>query len=188
MPLASLHDLYVDELRDLHSAETQLARALPRLAKAAAAPELRRAFERQSVLTEGQAERLGLILGDLGVPAAGKKCKAMAGQIAEARAAVDGAAHPAVLDLALIGVARRIAFYEIVGYECVRAYARRLGYKEAVALLGRTLEEEEETEERLTLLADAVILFEAEAARPGDVKKSGTRKTAAKAKAGRARG
>jgi ferritin-like metal-binding protein YciE len=164
MPLTSLRDLYVDQLRDLHSAEEQLVKALPRLAKGAAAPELRTAFERHALVTEQQAERLGLIFSGLGVKPAGKKCKAMAGLIAEARDVLTSDAHPAVLDLALIGAAQRIEHYEIVGYEAVRTYAKRLGFKDAAALLGKTLDEEEEAEERLGLLARAVILFEAEAA------------------------
>lgn len=187
MPLASLHDLYVDELRDLSSAEAQLVRALPRMAKAAAAPELRAAFARHAALTEGQTERLGLILGALGLKVGGKKCPAMAGLVAEAAEVAAKDAHPAVLDLALIGKALRIEHYEIVGYECARAYARRLGYKEAVALLGQTLEEEEEAEERLHLLADGVILFEAEAATADGVKKATPRKVKPKAKAGKAK-
>src|SRR5262245_40493592 len=102
MPLASLHDLYVEELRDLHSAEDQLVKALPKLAAAVSSPELKRAFERHATLTEGHAERLGLILGGLGAKLAGKKCKAMAGLIAEAEDALaNKRSHPAVLDLAL---------------------------------------------------------------------------------------
>jgi ferritin-like metal-binding protein YciE len=166
MPLSALHDLYIEELRDLHSAEDQLIKALPRMAEGAAAPELRSSFQRHALVTEQQAERLGLILGGLGVKATGTKCKAMAGLIAEARDVLDSATHPAVLDLALIGAALRIEHYEIVGYECVRTYAKRLGFKGAAALLAQTLEEEEEAEERLSLLAQSVILFEAEAAKP----------------------
>jgi ferritin-like metal-binding protein YciE len=164
VPLASLRDLYIAQLQDLYSAEAQLLKALPRLAKGAAAPELRTAFERHALVTEQQAERLGLIFSDLGEKPAGKKCKAMAGLIAEAREVLASDAHPAVLDLALIGAAQRIEHYEIVGYEGVRTYAKRLGFRDAVALLAKTLDEEEEAEERLGLLAQAVILFEAAAA------------------------
>jgi ferritin-like metal-binding protein YciE len=168
MPLASLHDLYIKELRDLHSAEDQLLKALPRMANGAAAPELRASFERHALVTEQQAERLGLILGGIDVKATGSKCKAMAGLIAEAQDVLKSATHPAVLDLALIGAALRIEHYEIVGYECVRTYAKRLGYKEAASLLAQTLEEEEEAEERLGLIAQSVILFEAEVAKPNE--------------------
>jgi ferritin-like metal-binding protein YciE len=180
MPLTSLRELYVEGLRDLYSAEAQLLKAVPRLAKGAAAPELRTAFERHALLTEKQGERLGLIFGGLGEKPGGKKCKAMAGLIAEAKDILAADAHPAVLDLALIAAAQRIEHYEIVGYEAVRTYARRLGFKEATALLAQTLEEEEEAEERLTLLAGAVILFEAEAASPADVR-PGKAKTSKKA-------
>ena len=170
MPLTSLRALYVEELRDLYSAEAQLLKALPRLAKGAAAPELRTALQRHALVTEQQAERLGLIFSGMDEKPGGKKCKAMAGLIAEAKDVLATEAHPAVLDLALIGAVQRIEHYEIVGYEAVRTYAKRLGLKEATALLAQTLEEEEEAEERLTLLSKAVILFEAEAARPEDVK------------------
>jgi ferritin-like metal-binding protein YciE len=170
MPLTSLRALYVEELRDLYSAEAQLLKALPRLAKGAAAPELRTAFQRHALVTEQQAERLGLIFGGMAEKPGGKKCKAMAGLIAEAKDILAMDAHPAVLDLALIGAAQRIEHYEIVGYDAVRTYAKRLGFKEAAALLAQTLEEEEEAEERLTLLAKAVILLEAETADPADVK------------------
>ena len=180
--LAALHDLYLEELRDLHSAEDQLVKALPRMAEGAAAPELRASFERHAQVTEQQAERLGLILGGLGVKATGTRCKAMAGLIAEARDVLESATHPAVLDLALIGAALRIEHYEIVGYECVRTYAKRLGFKDATALLTQTLEEEEEAEERLSLLAQSVILFEAEAAKPGEVSTKKARSRRAKKK------
>jgi len=171
MPLAALHDLYVEQLRYLHSAEDQLVKALPQMAEGAAAPELRASFERHARVTEQQAERLGLILGGLGVKVTGTKCKAMAALIAEARDVLDSATHPAVLDLALIAAALRIEHYEIVGYECIRTYAKRLGFKDAAALLAQTLEEEEEAEERLSLLAQSVILFEAEAARSSETRK-----------------
>ena len=181
MPLASLRDLYVAQLRDLHSAEEQLTRALPRLARGAAAPELRAAFERHALVTEQQAERLGLIFSGLGEKPSGTKCKAMAGLIAEAKEILTSEAHPAVLDLALIGAAQRIEHYEIVGYEGVRTYAKRLGFKDAAALLARTLDEEEEAEERLGVLAQAVILFEAAAA-------DGAKKPRPKAAGRRAKG
>ncbi|HEX3148203.1 MAG TPA: DUF892 family protein [Gemmataceae bacterium] len=164
MPLQTLHDLYVEELRELVSAEDQLVKALPQLAKAASAPELRTAFARHAAETEGHTERLGLILGALDIKTTSIKCKAMAGLIAEAKDLMKMDAHPAVLDLALIGAALRIEHYEIAAYECARTYARRLGHKDAVHLLAQTLEEEEEEEERLGLMADAVILVEAAAA------------------------
>ena len=188
MPLASLHDLYVEELRDLHSAEDQLLKALPRMAKGAAAPELRASFERHARITEQQAERLGLILGGLKVKPTGKKCKAMAGLIAEAQDVLDSATHPAVLDLALIGAALRIEHYEIVGYECVRTYAKRLGYTEAAALLAQTLEEEEEAEERLAIIAQSVIMFEAEAAKPDEATAKKSKSARAKKKPARKNG
>ncbi len=166
MPLVSLHELYIEELRDLYSAEVQLQKALPRMARRAAAPELRLAFQRHALITEQHTERLGLIFGNLGVKPTGTKCRAMTGLIADAGDVLNVEAHPAVLDLALIGAALRIEHFEIVGYECVRTYARRLGFKEATEDLDKSLIEEQEFEERLSILARAVILFEAESAKP----------------------
>jgi ferritin-like metal-binding protein YciE len=187
MPLASLHDLYVKELRDLHSAEDQLVKALPKMAAAADTPDLKRALDRHAALTEGHAERLGLILGGLGVKTTGnKKCQAMAGLIADAEAAVaNKRSHPAVLDLALIEAALRVEHFEIVGYECARAYARRLGYDEAVVLIGQTLEEEEEAEERLTLLAETVLSLDSATEPVKAVAKKKAKPAGAKGKGGK---
>jgi ferritin-like metal-binding protein YciE len=162
MPRASLHDLYVEDLRDLYSAETQLLKALPRMAKAADARELRAVFEEHLDVTRGQVERLDGIFAGLGEKPRGSKSVAMEGLIERAREAIERQAHPAVRDAALIGAGQRVEHHEMAGYECARTYARLLGYDEAAELLQEALDEEAEADVRLTELAQTVILIEAE--------------------------
>jgi len=162
MALESLHDLYVDELRDLYSAENQLVKALPKMAKAAADGSLRAAFEEHLAVTRGQVERLDRIFKQLGERATGKKCVAMEGLIEEGKEMMEEDAPPAVLDAALISAAQRVEHYEIAGYGCVRTYARLLGYDDAAELLQQTLDEEGEADKKLTELAESVINVEAE--------------------------
>jgi ferritin-like metal-binding protein YciE len=162
MPRASLHDLYVEDLRDLYSAETQLLKALPRMAKAADARELRAVFEEHLEVTRGQVERLEGIFADLGEKPRGAKSVAMEGLIDRAREAIGRTSHPAVRDAALIGAGQRVEHHEMAGYECARTYARLLGYDDAAELLQEALDEEAEADVRLTELAQTVILIEAE--------------------------
>jgi len=162
MALESLHDLHVDELRDLYSAENQLVKALPKMAKAAADGSLRAAFEEHLAVTRGQVERLDRIFKQLGERATGKKCVAMEGLIEEGKEMMEEDAPPAVLDAALISAAQRVEHYEIAGYGCVRTYARLLGYDDAAELLQQTLDEEGEADKKLTELAESVINVEAE--------------------------
>ncbi|HEU5051015.1 MAG TPA: ferritin-like domain-containing protein [Gemmatimonadales bacterium] len=157
MSLDSLHDLYVDELKDLHSAERQLLRALPRMAKAAESPELRTAFEKHLKETEKQLERLDRIFSDLGKKGTGKKCVGMEGLVEEGKEMMEEEADPAVMDAALIAAAQRVEHYEIAGYGCVRNYAELLGYSEAARLLQASLEEEEAADRKLSELAESGI-------------------------------
>src|SRR5688572_5193933 len=113
MKLDSLQDLYVDELKDLYNAENQLLKALPRMAKAASAPELRKAFERHLKETQGQVKRLERIFKKLDTSPKGKKCKAMEGLIEEGKELMAEDAEPAVMDAALIGAAQRVEHYEM---------------------------------------------------------------------------
>lgn len=161
MKLDSLQDLYVDELKDLYNAENQLLKALPRMAKAASAPELRKAFERHFKETQGQVKRLERIFKKLDTTPKGKKCKAMEGLIEEGKELMAEDAEPAVMDAALIGAAQRVEHYEMAGYGCVRTYARLLGYDDAAELLQQTLDEEGATDEKLSELAETVINTEA---------------------------
>ncbi|HEX6088943.1 MAG TPA: ferritin-like domain-containing protein [Gemmatimonadales bacterium] len=157
MSLDSLHDLYVDELKDIHSAERQLLRALPRMAKAADSPELRSAFESHLKETEKQVERLDKIFAELEKKATGKKCKGMEGLIEEGKEMMEEEADPAVMDAALIAAAQRVEHYEIAAYGCVRNYAELLGYTSAARLLQQSLDEEEAADKKLTQLAEGGI-------------------------------
>ena len=162
MALGSLHDLYVEELRDLYNAENQLLKALPRMAKAASDESLSAAFEEHLEVTRGQVDRLDRIFKELGEKATGKKCVAMEGLIGEAKELLEEDAEPAVLDAALIAAAQRVEHYEMAGYGCVRTYAWLLGYEKAADLLQETLDEEGEADHKLTELAESVINIEAE--------------------------
>jgi ferritin-like metal-binding protein YciE len=169
MSLDSLHDLYVNELKDLYSAENQLLKALPRMAKAATAPELQAAFSEHLAVTRGQVERLEKIFESLGVSPKGKKCKAMEGLIAEGKEVIDEDGEPSVIDAALIAAAQKVEHYEIAGYGCVRTFADLLGYGllgygGAAALLQQTLDEEGAADEKLTRLAETVINVKADEA------------------------
>jgi len=159
--LQTLHDLYVDELKDLYSAEQQLLKALPKMAKAASAPELAEAFKSHLEETKGQVERLEMIFKKLETSPKGKVCKAMEGLLAEGKDLMAEDADPSVLDAGLIAAAQRVEHYEMAGYGCVRTYARLLGYELAADLLQETLDEEGAADKHLTRLAETVINVEA---------------------------
>ena len=162
MALNSLHDLYVDELKDLYNAENQLLKALPKMAKAASSPELMTAIEEHLEVTKGQVQRLEKIFAELDVSPKGKKCKAMEGLIEEGKEVMEEDGVASVLDAALIASAQRVEHYEMAGYGCVRTFANLLGYEKAAKLLQETLNEEGEADQRLTELAETVINIEAE--------------------------
>lgn len=166
MPRASLHDLYLEGLRDLHHAAGLLVKVLPRLARAADARELKAAFEEHLAAARGQVDRLAGIFDGLGEKAGGRKSRLMAALLEEAREAARRPAHPAVRDAALIGVGQRVAHFGMAGYECVRTYARLLGYEAAADLLQEALDEEAEADVRLTELAQDVVLVEADDEEP----------------------
>src|SRR5580700_3444755 len=148
-----LKHLYVEELRDLYSAESQLVKALPKMAKAATSEELQTGFTEHLEQTKGHVERLEQIFEALGESPKGKKCKGMEGLIAEGSEVTEEDYEGNILDAALIGAAQRVEHYEIVGYGTVRAMAEVLGEDEHVSLLTETLDEEKETDEKLTELA-----------------------------------
>jgi ferritin-like metal-binding protein YciE len=164
MSLDSLHDLYVNELKDLYSAENQLLKALPKMAKAANAPELKAAFTEHLEVTRGQVERLEQIFENLGASPKGKKCVAMEGLVEEGKEVIAEDGEPAVIDAALIACAQKVEHYEIAGYGCVRTFANLLGHEDAAALLQETLDEEGAADKKLTELAETVINVEAEEA------------------------
>jgi len=161
MTLATLHDLYVDELKDLYNAENQLLKALPKMAKAASAPQLAAAFTDHLAETEVHIERLVGIFKKLDENPKGKKCKAMEGLLTEGKDLMAMDADPSVMDAALIAAAQRVEHYEMAGYGCVRTYARLLGDEEAADLLQETLDEEGAADKKLTELAETVINAEA---------------------------
>ena len=157
MKLKSLKDLYVEELRDLYSAENQLVKALPKMAKAATAENLKKAFTDHLEETKGQVARLVQIFEKLGEKPTGKTCRAMEGLVIEGEELIADKPEAAVLDAGLISAAQRVEHYEMAGYGSVRAYAKALGEEEAAALLQETLDEEAAADKKLTKLAVSVI-------------------------------
>ncbi|MDB6052778.1 MAG: hypothetical protein JWN25_301 [Verrucomicrobiales bacterium] len=161
MKIETLKDLYLEELKDLYSAETQLVKALPQMAKAATSDELRAAFEEHLELTREHVERLDQIFENHDESPKGKKCKAMEGLIEEAKELLEEDIAEDVLDAGLIAAAQRVEHYEIAVYGCVRTYAKLLGLEEEADLLQQTLDEEEETDQTLTDIAESTINIEA---------------------------
>ena len=151
--LKTLRDLFLDELKDVYNAEKQITKALPKMAKAATSDHLRAAFEEHLAVTETQIERLEEVFELMEQSAKGKKCAAMEGLLKEGAEMMDEDAEPAVMDAGLIGSAQRVEHYEIAAYGTLASFARELGLKKAVSLLEETLEEEKETDEKLTTLA-----------------------------------
>lgn len=152
----SLRQLYVDELRDLYNAETQLVKALPKMAKASSNAELRQGFEEHLRQTSEQVSRLEQIFDMLGEKPTGKKCLGMEGLVKEGAETMQEDYEDAVMDAAIIGAAQRVEHYEIAGYGTVRTFAELLGESEHVSLLEQTLEEEKQTDEKLTQLAENI--------------------------------
>jgi ferritin-like metal-binding protein YciE len=156
MPEKGLKELYIDELKDLYNAETQLVKALPKMAKAAASEELHAGFEKHLEQTRGHVTRLEQIFESLGESPKGKKCKGMEGLVEEGSEIIDEDLEDSVKDAGLIGAAQRVEHYEIAAYGTVKAFADTLGHSEHVSLLEETLEEEKETDEKLTDLAKQI--------------------------------
>ena len=163
MKLASLKDLFHHELKDLYSAENQLVEALPKMAKGATNEKLKAGFEEHLEQTKGHAERLEQIAKELDLKLGGHKCAAMEGLIEEGAELLKEDAEASVLDAALIGAAQRVEHYEIAGYGTARTLAEVLGFEDAVKLLQQTLDEEKETDEKLTELAESAVNSEAAA-------------------------
>jgi ferritin-like metal-binding protein YciE len=151
-----LHELYVEQLRDLYSAENQLVKALPKMAEAATTDELRTAFEEHLEQTQGHVQRLETIFENLGEKPAGEKCKGMEGLVKEGSEVMGEDFEGALMDAALIGAAQRVEHYEIAAYGTVAEFAKILGEDEHVSLLEETLQEEKDTDEKLTSLANEI--------------------------------
>jgi ferritin-like metal-binding protein YciE len=165
MKLESLKDLYMEQLRDLYSAETQLIEALPKMAESAAKPALRQAFINHLRETREHVARLERIFKTLGGKPTGQTCQGMKGLIQEGEEMIQARSDAEVKDAGLIASAQRIEHYEIAGYGTVRTYAELLGDQEAAKLLERTLQEEEEADDKLTDIAEAEVNAEAHVGR-----------------------
>ena len=152
----SLNELYVDELKDLFSAENQLVKALPKMAKAASSEELRQGFEDHLEQTKEHVARLEQIFESIGESAKGKKCLGMEGLVKEGAEIMDEDFDSDVMDAALISAAQRVEHYEIAAYGTVRDYAELLNQQEQASLLQETLDEEKETDRRLTELSKKI--------------------------------
>jgi ferritin-like metal-binding protein YciE len=151
--LHTLKDLLIDELKDLYSAETQLVKALPKMAKAASSGELKAGISEHLEQTKGHVERLERALEMLDATPTGKTCKAMKGLIEEGAEAIETKAPDAICDANLIGAAQRVEHYEIAAYGTARAFAETLNQGAVASLLQETLKEESETDKKLTVLA-----------------------------------
>ena len=160
MGLESLQDLFLHELKDVYHAEKQILKALPKMVKATENEQLKAAFEEHLEVTEKQVERLERVFELLGKPARGKKCVGMEGLIEEGAELIAEEPSPAVMDAGLIACAQKVEHYEICAYGTLCTYAEQLGLEEAKELLGDTLAEEKETDEKLSQLASE-INFEA---------------------------
>ncbi len=160
--ITKIKEVFVDQLKDLYSAETQITKALPKLAKAATAPDLKKGFLLHLEQTKVHAERIESICKKLGEKPTGKKCAATAGLVEEGKEAIDEKATPEMKDIMLIGAARRVEHYEIAAYTVACDLAKALGENDALKMLSSTLSEEEATD---TKLAKASVPALAQAAK-----------------------
>ena len=176
MQEGSLKKLYVEELKDLYSAETQLLKALPKMAEAAESDELREGFEEHLRQTEEHVQRLENIFRGLDESPKGKKCVGMEGLIKEGKELMEEEDEGPQLDAGLISKAQHVEHYEIAGYGTVRNYAKLLGEDQAVELLEQTLEEEKETDQKLTELSEQINLEALESGKDEEESGQGRRK------------
>lgn len=161
MKVQTMEDLFLDTLRDLYDAEKQITKALPKMSKAATSDDLRAAFDEHLRVTRRQVERLEQIFKELDEKPTGKKCAGMEGLIEEGEELIEEADASFVLDAGLIGAAQRVEHYEMAGYGTARTFAQRLGHAGAARLLQQTLDEEKETDLKLSELAESVVNEEA---------------------------
>ncbi len=160
--MATLEDLYMDMLKDLYSAEKQLVKALPKMAKNSQSSDLQRAFQDHLKQTEGHVERIERIFSDMEGSPRGKKCVGMEGIIEEGSELMKENVDPDVLDAGLIAAAQKVEHYEIASYGAARTWAERLGYHSAAQLLQQTLDEEGEANKKLTQIAVSHVNMEAQ--------------------------
>ena len=163
MAMDSLPDLLEDELKDIFSAENQLLKALPKMAKKASSATLKKAFTDHLKQTEGHVARLEKIGKALDITLKGKTCAAMKGLVEEGKEIIDEDGEPSIIDAALIGAAQRVEHYEMAAYGTIRALASALGHDSAVKLLQQTLDEEGAADKKLTAIAEDEVLGQAAA-------------------------
>jgi len=156
MEAENLKELLVEELKDLYSAENQLVKALPKMAKAATSPELKKGFETHLEETRGHVARIEEMCKILEESPKGTKCKAMEGLVAEGKEIIDEHDDPETLDAGLICAAQKVEHYEIASYGTVRTWAELLDLKDVVELIDETLQEEKATNDKLTEVAEAI--------------------------------
>lgn len=161
MAVKTIEDLFIHSLSDIYSAEKQLTRALPRLARAASSPDLADAFTTHLEETHGQIERLDKVVELLGIKLKRIKCAAMEGLVEEGKEVIEEIEEGPVRDAALIGGAQKVEHYEIAAYGTLCAIAKQLGHEDALELLLETLEEEKATDQKLTVLAEQDVNLEA---------------------------
>lgn len=157
MKIKSFNDLFADMVKDVYSAENQLIKAFPKMAKRVTSEDLKMSFQQHLKETEVQKERLEQIAELLEITPKGKKCTAMEGLIAEAEEVIEQISDPELLDAALIAANQKVEHYEIASYGTLATYAKMMGNQEILKLLVATLEEEKATDLKLTELAEAVI-------------------------------
>jgi ferritin-like metal-binding protein YciE len=160
----TLSDLFEDTLKDIYFAEKKILTTLPKMAKAASNPDLKAAFEKHRTETEGQVARLEKVFGIIDVKPVAKTCDAIMGIVKEGEGIIEDYKGTAALDAGLVAVAQAVEHYEIARYGTLKCWAGELGLDDAVELLDETLEEEKDTDEALTDLAESVVNLEAEAA------------------------
>ena len=157
----TLQKLYIEQLKDLYSAEHQILEALPKMIQKATHSDLKRGFQLHYQQTEQQVQRLEELSEMIGESLAGHECKGMKGLLKEGEEAMEEFKDSDVLDAALIAAAQRVEHYEMAGYGCSRTYANMLGFADQATILQRTLDEEGETDKKLTELAETVINIDA---------------------------
>ena len=156
------HELFLEELSDVYSAEQQITKALPKMAKAAESEELRQAFEQHLQETQGQIARLDQVFESLGESKKRKTCKGMEGLLEEGREMMEEQDGKPSVDAALIAAAQKVEHYEIASYGTLCAWAEQMGHTDALQLLKQNIQEEETTDERLTELAESLANQRAE--------------------------
>lgn len=172
MKITTLEELLADELKDLYSAENQLVKALPKIAKAVDSPDLRSVFEDHLKQTRKHVERLERICEKLEINPGGRKCVGMEGLIEEGTEILHSEGETEPLEAGVIGAAQRVEHYEIAAYGTARAHARQLGFIEIANLLDKTLQEEKQADDRLTQIAENQVNVQAAMVNPGEKLKS----------------